>query len=386
MSFLERVSIIASCCCLVACGQIPLGTLPPVGEGGGGNGGESDGGGGSGEPADGGPRGGAAGLPIENGGAPGMRMGPGGSGAIDDAGPPLEGTPPSCRAGLVCGADAVSCCESLRVPAGEFILGLQDPAANTASQAQLSEFYLDRFEVTVGRFREFVAAYDEWLGSGNPVVGAGPHAAIAGAGWQEAWSSALPVNSALLEQGLLQCDNASRSTWAPGTPEATPMNCVSWYEAFAFCAWDGGRLPTLAEWEYAATGGDERRPYPWGLEPAPSTALALFGCELFEDDPASCPLSALSPVGSHALGAGRWGQEDLAGSISEWVLDALGAYPPECTDCVVLPGTGDAPVSVRMLRGGSWLQPADELGIAQREPFLPELRGALLGFRCARNP
>ncbi len=57
---------------------------------------------------------------------------------------------------------------------------------------------------------------------------------------------------------------------APGTNETYAINCMTWYEAFAFWVWAGGRLPIEAEWEYAAAGGDENRLYPWGQQTWPS--------------------------------------------------------------------------------------------------------------------
>ena len=84
-----------------------------------------------------------------------------------------------------------------------------------------------------------------------------------------------------------------------GANEQLPMNCVNWYEAFAFCIWDGARLPTENEWELAAAGGSDNRVFPWGGD-ALTPNLALYNC------PAGCAngFINLSPVGSKPAGAG----------------------------------------------------------------------------------
>ncbi|MES1205100.1 MAG: SUMF1/EgtB/PvdO family nonheme iron enzyme, partial [Pseudomonadota bacterium] len=172
-------------------------------------------------------------------------------------------------------------------------------------------------------------------------------------------------------------------TWTDksGPGDARPISCVTWYEAFAFCAWEGSRLPTEAEWEFAAAGGAEQRPYPWGSEP-PTPEHAVYGCA-FDGDPSSCTEGDLPVVGSLARGAGRWGHLDLAGSLWEWTLDVYGPYSgAACDDCapVVMPvGAG------RVFRGGdfSYADPTFLRG-STRLGFLPGFPERIRGFRCAQ--
>ena len=161
-------------------------------------------------------------------------------------------------------------------------------------------------------------------------------------------------------------------TWLNGDDQL-PINCVTWYEASAFCIWDGGRLPTEAEWEYAAAGGDENRPFPWGSSPAPASSLANYsGCR-----------GAATPVGSHASGPGRWGHMDLAGNLTEWVLDS---YSSSWYSSAEATGADAANVPVSppfVARGGDWNQVVDVAHSAYRSGQTTQWRP---GFRCARTP
>jgi formylglycine-generating enzyme required for sulfatase activity len=206
-----------------------------------------------------------------------------------------------------------SCCSNILVPSGTFPMG--DPStAPPEHDATVSDFYLDEYEVTVGRFRKFVEQFD----GTPPPDGAAAHPLIAGSGWDGAWNTSLASWQATLI-GNVTC-SSSYQTWrdTPSGTEERPVNCVSWYEAFAFCAWDGGRLPTEAEWEYAAAGGSENRLYPWG-NATPDNTLAAFGC-LYAGT-SSCAFEDIAAVGSLPAGAGRWGHKHLAGNMYEWALD-----------------------------------------------------------------
>jgi formylglycine-generating enzyme len=283
-------------------------------------------------------------------------------------GPGFVGEPGACEqmscAGLAvtCGTSADSCCTSLEVTGGSFDLG--DPAASAAT---IATFKLDKYEVTVGRFRKFVEAY-----SGPPAAGAGAHPLIAGSGWQSAWDANIAANGAALTTAV-QC-NSTFQTWSTsGANDRLPMNCVSWYQAFAFCAWDGGRLPTEAEWEYAAAGGDEERTYPWGSA-APTSTRAMYGYS------GNYTFSDLLPAGSKPTGAGKYGQMDLAGSMMEWNLDQYSAYAPICNNCAKLTGGFD-----RVIRGGDFANGAEQIVAAYRSQNDPTTSYSGMGFRCARD-
>lgn len=247
--------------------------------------------------------------------------------------------------------------------------------------ATVDAFLLDTFEVTVGRFRKFVEAYP----GSKPVANAGAHPKIQDSGWQAAWT--LPAEKADLTTKLKQCGGLSTWTDMAGVRENHPINCVAWEIAFAFCAWDGGRLPTEAEWNRAAAGTSGNYYYPWAplmSDIAPYNAVYACGFD------GTCTIDDILPVGSKPFGSGAWGQMDLGGNVWEWVLDYWDVYAVPCQNCAQLndPGQGK-----RVLRGGGWRSkpnngssyPVPDLSTATRgsSNFVPF---ADRGLRCARQP
>ena len=285
----------------------------------------------------------------------------------------------SCAGTPVVTCQGGDCCESLLVTGGTFQQGEPDAFAST-----VSDFRLDRYEVTVGRFRKFVNEYDAWRSANKPAAGEGANVNVSGSGWNEDWASGLPASSVGLIANL-ECSSTSQ-TWVDGSGNDTlPVNCVNWFEAVAFCIWDGGRLPTESEWEYAAAGGASDYLYPWGNTPVPddtqSTAnLAVYYCLGDGSAPGTCALSDVLPVGSKEAGQGKYKQHDLAGSMGEWVLDWDGSYPPSGSDYAKLDSG-----SYREVRGGNWRNPGGNLASANRfSNYTPTDRKNYLGFRCAR--
>ena len=254
-----------------------------------------------------------------------------------------------------------SCCSSLLVEGGTFYRG-----TDTSYPATISSYCMDEYEITVGRFRKFVTAYG---GSWRPSEGAGQHPSVTGSGWQSAWP--LPADQAALITNV-KC-NSTYQTWTDtaGANEQYPMNCINWYEAFAFCIWDGGRLATEAEWEYAAAGGNNEWTYPWGNTPSTDPLPANYS---YTDN------SPFIPVGKYPAGHGLWGQADLAGSMWEWVFDWDHTYQNPCNNCA-----NTATTSYRVLRGGSWLHDATPLAAAARDGSTPTYRYSADGGRCVRS-
>ncbi|MFH0900445.1 MAG: SUMF1/EgtB/PvdO family nonheme iron enzyme [Pseudomonadota bacterium] len=289
------------------------------------------------------------------------------------------GSFPSC-AGLAstCGPTKTGdCCETLFVPSGTY-----NRSNHPDYPATVSGFMLDRFEITVGRFRKFVEA-----GMGTqanpPVAGAGAHPLIIeGSGWDSTWKANLPADTEALKTAVKCYSTYQTWTDTAGANENLPMNCLDWYALFAFCAWDGGRLPTEAEWNYAAAGGSEQRQYPWGSA-APDGTYAVYECMGDGSAAGTCAFTDILVVGSRSpKGDGRWGQSDLAGSMWEWTLDwyASSYSIVPCNDCANL-----VPASCRTGRGGSFIYNDDYLASPYRDYFAPTYRSRNVGGRCARS-
>ena len=231
---------------------------------------------------------------------------------------------------------------SATIPAGSFQMGCDpsNPAGSCQDDEQplrtvtLDAYSIDKYEVTNARYQACVDA-----GACEPPQEAGSY---------------------------------TRDAYF-GNPEFAnyPVIQVTWHQATAFCAWEGARLPTEAEWEKAARGTDGRM-YPWG-DQAPTQELANFDKNVGDT----------TPVGSYPAGASPYGVMDMAGNVWEWVSDWYDSayYSQSPTDNPQGPATGGS----RVLRGGSWSLDSD-VRSTYRSYYSPSRwSGYYGGFRCARS-
>jgi formylglycine-generating enzyme required for sulfatase activity len=209
------------------------------------------------------------------------------------------------------GTDAatIQALENLQPPAPGFVLG-EFPSEQPQHEVRLTNgYWIDKYEVTNQAFQAFVNA--------------------GGYTTQSYWSNA---GWAWLEQQSV----SQLPKFCLGNLPDNPVACVTWYEAEAYAHWRGGRLPTEAEWEYAARG-PESLTYPWGNE------FDSSRCNLVNS-------KGLQPVGSYPTGASWVGALDMAGNVMEWVQDWLGPYSAG----TIMNPTGPDTGQVKVEKGGWW--------------------------------
>jgi cysteine-rich repeat protein len=288
------------------------------------------------------------------------------------------------------------CCASSVVPQGSFYRG-NTAVYPTTYPATVSDFRLDIYEVTLGRFRKFVDAYTQNMiadGAGkNPNNSADP-------GWDaNRWNPHLYPDRAAL---VASFNNPTQLTWTttPLSPldETRPIDFVDWFTAEAFCIWDGGRLPTYAEWDYAAAGGAEQRTYPWGNQVGTGTTPAVTICSVSSSGAqnACYVRENIAPVGSAPAGNGKWGQADLVGNLQEWLQDApsyksptAGGYtfgPVPCNDCCYLEQVHPSSDGVenRIFIGGDYGYIPPNPSYFYQD-FRADHHSPFFGMRCART-
>ena len=245
----------------------------------------------------------------------------------------------------------------VRVPAGTFRMGAQkeeskgenyDPQAQDVEapphEVTLRAFRIGRFPLTVQEFAKFIDGH----GYQTP-----KH-------WKEGFGEFTEPKD---WEGQKQHPNR-------------PVVGVSWYEASAYCSWNGSRLPTEAEWERAARAVDGHK-YPWGDE-SPNEELANSA-----DEKWSPHVGHPTPVGLYPRGATPDGIQDLAGNVLEWCSDWFGEdyYAESPLENPSGPRSGD----MRVLRGGSWYVYPLGLRASDRGGLQPDVGYFNIGFRCARE-
>jgi formylglycine-generating enzyme required for sulfatase activity len=194
-----------------------------------------------------------------------------------------------------------------------------------------------------------------------------------------------------------------------------PVNMVSWTKSHAYCAWAGERLPTEAEWEWAATGPNQTK-YPWGDEPEPSCEYVdytKFGAPKWQAGAdVGCGGGGPSPVASHLKGDKVWpggALHDLAGNVWEWVEDVYDPYAytrptaprgvgGTCDEALAAQDelrrsgktgfTGSNPIPTEcehVLRGGAFNYAGPGLRSSNRVHHAARFRLVMAGFRCAKD-
>lgn len=256
------------------------------------------------------------------------------------------------------------------IPPGTFEMGTTDgmPFEGPVHRVSLRSFWIDEHEVTVGEFRRFVetSGYkteaEKFGWSAVFDIGSGEWLRMDGASWRNP-----------------DGDNGSV------LPDE-PVTQVSWNDAAAFAKWAGKRLPTEAEWEYAARGGLARKTYAWGdeLRPGGKPVANWWQGKFPEQNTVEDGFLARAKVASFPPNG--YGLFDVAGNVWEWAADhyADDYYRSSTVADPKGPEAGDE----RVIRGGSWMCAENfctNYRVAARSHATPDSGMNNLGFRCAKD-
>lgn len=273
---------------------------------------------------------------------------------------------------------------------GEFLMGTDNPEGFAADgegpirQVTVNAFSIDRYPVTNALFSDFIAATSYKT-----------EAEVFG--WSFVFWSHIPQDRF---QQLVQDTVAAAPWWCKvdgarwdqpegpvshiGQRQDHPVTHVSWNDAMAFCAWSGQRLPTEAEWEYAARGGLAGMIYPWGnkLRPDGQHRCNIWQGEFPRIDTAedgyagTCPVDAFPPNG--------FGLYSVTGNAWEWCADWFSVDHHHTASLLNPAGPSDG--SARVTKGGSFLchkSYCNRYRVAARSSNSPDSSSSNTGFRCA---
>lgn len=271
---------------------------------------------------------------------------------------------------LVAGCSRPALTDEVYVRGGTFLMGSNGghPEESPPHQVTVGPYWIDRDEVTVAAFEAFVRATSYQTEAER-----------------FGWSGVFHVATA--EWG--KADGADwRHPEGPGSTARPdePVTQISWNDAVAYAHWAGKRLPTEAEWEYAARGGLDRRPYAWGdeLRPGGRPVANWWQGQFPVRNTGEDGYVGRAPVGRFPPNA--YGLRDVAGNVWEWCADWFSdAYYASS------PGTnpqGPPGGTERVMRGGSWMCSENfcsRYRVAARSHATPDTGLNNVGFRCARD-
>jgi formylglycine-generating enzyme required for sulfatase activity len=256
--------------------------------------------------------------------------------------------------------------------------GIRHPAAPSQVSVAHDAAYQTRRNETDGAMLMYVAGGEFTMGSERYSIESPPHPVRV----KPFWMSRTPVTTAMYRAFIAATGHREQEFHNQHLVDSKlfylddhPAVGVSYDDAVAYCRWAGGRLPTEAEWEFAARGTDGRE-YPWGNEP-PEPGRAVYGGVIGHGGK---PAAAGTTPGD----CSPFGILDMAGNVLEWCEDWFAPYPPG-TLVPQLNPRGAAQGACRVLRGGCWSYEARALRATERLQQPPTQRLCLIGIRMVRD-